>query len=191
MPRRSGFKSGAKLFKGSSHKLLSEVNLTSERCFRPMKKAFLFLLSHGIVGLLGFALGIYLLPVLTSPAAPLETKIQALQDQATFSAKFVRSLDGSDLFHWGEGDVFIGARGVALRGEIAPGPDYRVYLSPKFVENEAQVLAVKDQMIQVGEVKTFENFVVDFPEGINIADYNTVLVWCEAFSEFITAAKYR
>ena len=156
-----------------------------------MKKALFTLVSHGMAGLLGFALGIYLLPILTAPPAPTEAEVQAMQDQATFSAKFVRDLDGSDALHWGHGDVYIGAGGISLRGEIAPGPDYRLYLSPEFVENEAQVLNIKDQMLQVGEVKTFENFVVDFPESVNIADYNTVLVWCEAFSEFITAAKYR
>jgi len=26
---------------------------------------------------------------------------------------------------------------------------------------------------------------------VNIEEYTTVLIWCEAFSEFITAAKYR
>lgn len=144
-----------------------------------------------MVGLMGFALGIYLLPILTAPPSPDEARVQAVQDQATFSATFVRDLDGSDAFHWGDGDIYIGAGGISLRGEIAPGPDYRLYLSPKFVETEAQVLDIKGQMIQVGEVKTFENFVVDFRESVNIADYNTVLVWCEAFSEFITAAQYR
>mgnify|MGYP001817689578 CR=1 FL=1 len=27
--------------------------------------------------------------------------------------------------------------------------------------------------------------------SVNLADYTTALVWCEAFSEFITATKYR
>ena len=32
---------------------------------------------------------------------------------------------------------------------------------------------------------------VEVPEGVNIQEYDSVLVWCEAFSEFITAATYR
>ena len=38
---------------------------------------------------------------------------------------------------------------------------------------------------------TFENFVVAVPDGIDVAKYDTVLVWCERFGQFITAAKYR
>jgi hypothetical protein len=40
-------------------------------------------------------------------------------------------------------------------------------------------------------VKTFEGFLLDIPAEVNVDDYNTVLVWCETFGEFITAAKYR
>ncbi|MGP5159442.1 DM13 domain-containing protein [Pseudoalteromonas prydzensis] len=28
-------------------------------------------------------------------------------------------------------------------------------------------------------------------QGINIADFNTVIVWCESFNEFISAAQYQ
>ena len=40
-------------------------------------------------------------------------------------------------------------------------------------------------------MKTFEGFLLDVPEGVDITEYTTVLIWCEAFSEFITAVKYR
>lgn len=156
-----------------------------------MKRIAIFLFTHTVAVLAGFALGIYLLPILTAPAAPSDESVQALQDQAEFSATFVRDLDGSDALHWGDGDVYVGPRGIALRGKIAPGPDYRLYLSPQFVENEKQVLRIKDQMIQVGEVTTFENFLVNFSDAVNLTDYNTVLIWCETFGEFISAAKYR
>lgn len=43
----------------------------------------------------------------------------------------------------------------------------------------------------MGDVKTFENFIVEVPASVDVAKYNTVVVWCEAFSQFITAAKYR
>lgn len=31
----------------------------------------------------------------------------------------------------------------------------------------------------------------DVPPAVDIEAYTTVVVWCETFSEFITAAKYR
>ena len=76
-------------------------------------------------------------------------------------------------------------------GRVAPGPDYKLYLSPEFVETEADFKRLKPRMARVGEVKTFENFIVPLPAGIDPAAYNTVIVWCESFSQFITAARYR
>lgn len=76
-------------------------------------------------------------------------------------------------------------------GELAPGPDYNLYLSPEFVETEADFNRIKASMVQVGEVKTFENFVVQVPQGVDPSRYNAVIIWCETFGEFITAAKYQ
>ncbi len=50
---------------------------------------------------------------------------------------------------------------------------------------------MKSRSQRVGDIKTFENFIVPVPEGVDVAQYTTVLVWCETFSEFISAAKYR
>lgn len=46
-------------------------------------------------------------------------------------------------------------------------------------------------MLRVGDVKTFENFVVTLPAGVDLTKYAAVVVRCEAFGEFITAAKYQ
>ncbi|MEC7592509.1 MAG: DM13 domain-containing protein [Pseudomonadota bacterium] len=40
----------------------------------------------------------------------------------------------------------------------------------------------------IGDVKSFDGFVLDVPAGVDIAAFTTVVVRCEAFSEFITAA---
>jgi hypothetical protein len=76
-------------------------------------------------------------------------------------------------------------------GQVAPGPDYKLYLAPSFVETEVEFEAIRDRAVRVGDVDTFENFIVPMPDGIDPADYNTVVVWCESFGEFITAATYR
>jgi hypothetical protein len=100
-------------------------------------------------------------------------------------------LKGSDPFHWGEGMVSVGPRAIALDGRLAPGPDYKLYLVNGFVETEEDFLRVKKRSPRLGDVKTFENFIVPVPEGIDVERYDTVLVWCERFGQFITAAKYR
>ena len=43
----------------------------------------------------------------------------------------------------------------------------------------------------IAEIKGFENFVVDVPENVDVSKYNTIIIWCESFNEFITAAKYQ
>lgn len=150
-----------------------------------------WLLTHTLVGFIGFAAGIYALPILTAPEAPSKTSIESISQQVMFEAQFVKSLAGSDFLHWGEGDVVIGDKFITFMGALAPGPDYKLYLSPAFVETEAQFNQLKSEMLQVGDINTFDNFVVALDPSINPQQFNTVVVWCESFGEFITAAKYR
>jgi hypothetical protein len=76
-------------------------------------------------------------------------------------------------------------------GRIAPGPDYKLYLLKEYVETERDFLRLKPTAVRVGDVRTFDNFVVAVPETVDVSDYTTVVVWCEAFSQFITSARYR
>ncbi|MCV0437813.1 MAG: DM13 domain-containing protein [Hydrogenophaga sp.] len=156
-----------------------------------MKKALLLLVSHALVALAGFAAGIYLLPILIAPDSPEAAEVSALAEKAQFTGQFRRDLAGSDALHWGEGTVSVGPTAVALMGRLAPGPDYKLYLSPAFVQDEAEFHRVKADALRVGDVKTFENFVVALPAGVDLMAYNTVVVWCETFREFISAAQYR
>ncbi len=156
-----------------------------------MKKTLILLVSHALVALAGFAAGIYLLPILIAPPAPDAAEVSTLAAKAQFTAQFRRELPGSDALHWGEGTVSVGPTSVALMGRLAPGPDYKLYLAPAFVQDEAGFLRVKATSLRVGDVKTFENFIVALPPGTDLAAYNTVVVWCETFNEFISAAQYR
>jgi Electron transfer DM13 len=157
----------------------------------PMKTLVLLLFSHAAVALLGFAAGIYVLPILTAPPPPSVLDIDAVVNRAQFKGEFRRDLKGSDALHWGEGIVLVSRDSVSLRGKIAPGPDYKLYLSPEFVETEADFARIKPKMVRVGDVKTFENFIVPIPTTVDPAMFTTAIVWCESFSQFITAAKYR
>ena len=155
------------------------------------KKIILLISSYIIVFVLGLGLGIYLLPILTAPKSVNIDKIIKLEKNALYKTVFVRDLKGSDLFHWGEADVSVSKNEIIVNGSIAPGPDYKLYLTKEFVEQEEEFLSIKDNSRYVAEVKTFKNFVITVPEDIDINDYNTIVIWCESFSEFITAAKYK
>jgi hypothetical protein len=156
-----------------------------------MRKLLVLVVSHALAAAAGFALGIYLLPILTAPQAPSAAEVAAVASGATYKGEFRRDLKDSDALHWGEGVVSVGPKAIALSGKIAPGPDYKLYLSPAFVETEADFQRLKPSMVRVGDVRTFENFVVPVPATIDPSRYDTVIVWCESFSQFITSARYR
>jgi Electron transfer DM13 len=147
--------------------------------------------THCIVGVFGFGVGIYALPILTAPPAPSESEVKAMSSQAKYTAFFRKDLKDSDAFHWGEGTVTVGTKFITFMGKLAPGPDYKLYLSPQFVETEHDFNRLRTTMVRVGDVKTFKNFVVEVPADIDPATFNSVIVWCESFGEFITSAMYR
>ena len=147
--------------------------------------------THLAAGAVGFALGIYFLPILIAPEAPAIEDVQSTASVSQFTADFRRDLKDSDALHWGEGKLFVSAESIAFEGNLAPGPDYRLYLSPKFVETEADFESLKSQMVEVGPVRTFENFMVPVPGSIDPAQYNAAIVWCETFGQFITAGEYQ
>lgn len=152
---------------------------------------FMLLSSYLLVGGIGFLLGLYVLPILTAPAAPASAELASQTASARYVGHFRRDLKDSDALHWGEGRVAIGTNAITFEGRLAPGPDYKVYLSPEFLETEDEFRRVRSQMVRVGDVKTFKNFVVPLPDSVDPSRFNTVIVWCETFNQFITAARYQ
>ena len=156
------------------------------------KQRFIALLfSHSLVAVCGFAIGIYTLPILIAPPAPKASEIQKVSAQAIYSAELVKDLAGSDALHWGQGKLAVANDFITLNGKLAPGPDYKLYLSPEFIQTESEFKRLKTSMVRVGDIKTFNNFVVAVPAGIDVANFTTVVIWCETFSEFISSASYR
>ena len=155
-------------------------------------KLILLSLSQGAALALAIGLGIYWLPILTEPDAPDLIAIEASQaGEPLYTARFDRERAGSDYFHWGEGDVRIYESTITFKGELAPGPDYRLYLAPRYVENEAEFLAIKARSLEVGSVKTFSGFAFNNVSELGDPTLNTLVIWCEAFGEFITSARFR
>jgi hypothetical protein len=154
-------------------------------------KKLLLLITHAGALLVGIALGIYLLPILVEPESPGTEAIAASQSGALFSTEFKRELKGSDFLHWGEGHLTLTASQAVFEGELAPGPDYYLYLTLKLVEDEAGFLEIKTQSLRVGSVKTFGGFILDLPPNTDLQNYSAAVVWCERFGEFISAGQFR
>ena len=156
-----------------------------------MKKLIILIATHALVGAIGFAIGIYTLPILMAPKAPSPKEVYQQHKESRSEGQFRRDLKGSDFLHWGEGTVYVSRTAISLIGRLAPGPDYKLYLSPQYVETEADFLRLKPRMVRVGDVKTFDNFIVPLSDNIDPNEFNTVIVWCESFGQFITAARYK
>lgn len=154
-------------------------------------KSLVLTVSHGIALLIGFGLGVYLLPILTAPKSPDQAVLEEMAQNALYRAELTRDLRGSDFLHWGEGMISLNRNEIVHEGRLAPGPDYKLYLVKEFVEHEDEFLPIKGQAQLVGDVKTFTGFLLGVPAGVDIEQFTTVVIWCEAFSEFITSVQYR
>lgn len=156
-----------------------------------MRRWLILITTHVVMLFIGFTGGIYTLPILTAPQGPDTAALNDITTEALYAGRLVRGLQGSDLLHWGEGDVQVSRNRIAHIGRLSPGPDYKLYLAASFVDTEQAFRQIKDKSIRVGDVETFNGFIVEVPAGIDVRDYNTVVIWCEAFSQFISAAEYQ
>lgn len=156
-----------------------------------MLKALLIFIIALAIFAAGFVAGIYSLPILTEQPAPEINTLEQHQARAQFSGAFKPDLKGSDRFHYGDGMVYLTNDAISMQGTLSPGPDYQLYLSRNFIDNEANFLAQKGSMQRVAGVRSFNGFKLVVPQGVDVSDYNTVIIWCESFEEFITAAQYQ
>lgn len=156
-----------------------------------LRTSLILVASHSLIAFVGFAAGVYLLPIITAPEGPTAEQMASVSSDAIYRGEFRRDLRDSDYLHWGEGVITLSREAILLQGEIAPGPDYKLYLSPEYVETEAAFQRLKPSMARVGDVKTFKDFIVAVPQHVDVSEYRAVIIWCETFAQFITAAQYR
>lgn len=162
-----------------------------------IKKSFsIGLIVGGLLGIIpGFGLGVYFLPIIIADEGADEIVISQAMDAAERRGVFKRDLPGSDSLHYGDGDIIQsvenGQTFLTLKGHVTPGPDYKLYLTPKYVDTKAGFEQIKAQSVRVGDIKAFENFRLSLPASIDANDYPAVLVWCEKFSMFITSAELK
>jgi hypothetical protein len=165
--------------------------------------AFIF---GGILGtVFGVALGFFFFPFVFPPPPAAEQLTQA--DLTPFSANqrdpapsdavvaplangtFIHA-NKSDPVHWGKGKVSVYPRAVFLEPdfEVGPGPAYHVYLVPKLSIRSSSDM--KDVMyVDLGRLRSFKGSQrYQIPEGVDLKDYPSVIIWCERFSVLISPA---
>jgi hypothetical protein len=161
----------------------------------------------GILGtLFGIALGFFFFPYVFPPPPAAEQLTQAdlaprsapAQESASAPAATAAAVatgtfihaDPSDPVHWGRGKVSIYPRAVFLEPDfkVGPGPAYHVYLVPKPTIRSSSDM--KDVMfVDLGRLRSFEGSQrYPIPDGVNLKDYPSVIIWCERFGVLISPA---
>jgi hypothetical protein len=157
-----------------------------------MKKRLITLASsHLLIACTAFFLGLYSLPIIMAPAGPSSAALAIALKDTRYVATIADDLSDSDWLHWGKGKFSVGNHYIVFQGELAPGPAYHLYLSPRFIETEKEFTQLKTSMIEVGTINSFGNYIIPVNKNIKIDTFNTLIVWCESFNQFITAAQFK
>ena len=155
------------------------------------KYVLFFIVSYFVMGFGGFLLGIYTLPLITAEGKPSQELSDLVKNDAIYEANFVKDLKGSDFLHWGDGKILISKEKILFQGDLSPGPNYKLYFTKTFVSDEEGFLHEQGNGLKIGSINSFNGFLLELPKDINLENYTSVVIWCESFSEFITAAQYR
>jgi hypothetical protein len=156
-------------------------------------RGFIIFMTGGVLGTaLGVALGFFFFPFVFPPPPASETLTEIERSRLVATGTFIHA-NPSDPVHWGRGKVSVYERAVFLEPdfEVGPGPAYHVYLVPK-----ASIRAASDLKgvphVDLGRLRAFTGSQrYPIPAGVDLKDYPSVIVWCEAFSVLITPADLR
>src|SRR5918993_370311 len=149
----------------------------------------IFLLGAVLGTGFGVALGFFFFPYVFPPPDAAETLSEADRAEPVANGTFIHA-NPSDPIHWGKGKVGVYRRVVFLESdfEVGPGPAFHVYLVPK-----AKIRRSSDMdgvmYVDLGGLRAFKGSQrYAIPAGVNLRDYQSVIIWCERFSVLISPA---
>ena len=155
-----------------------------------IKHVALSLIAGIVIGAgAGFAAGIISFPYIFPPPEVNETVANKESKQVLATGTFIHS-NLNDPVHYGKGNLTIYDDLVHLESdfEVGPGPKYHVYLVPK-VDVMPDTDVESTMFVDLGRLKAFsgsQNYQI--PNGINLVDYQSVVIWCEQFGVLISPA---
>lgn len=157
---------------------------------RRFGRGLLIFLLGGLLGTgFGFALGIFFFPYLFPPPPAAEQLTEADRSPLIANGTFIHA-DPSDPVHYGSGKVSVYEKTVFLESDfnVGPGPKYHVYLVPK--DNVRKAEDVKGTtFVDLGRLRAFQGSQrYAIPAGVDLKQYPSVVIWCEAFGVLISPA---
>ena len=152
-----------------------------------------FILGVTFGGVLGFGIGIGIgiiaFPYIFPPPEVNEIIIDEAAKEVISTGIFIHA-NPSDPAHFGEGGVTIYRDLLHLEPDfkVGPGPKYHIYLVPK-KEITPDTEVENTMFVDLGRLKAFsgsQNYTI--PKGVDLNQYNSVVVWCEQFNVLISPA---
>jgi hypothetical protein len=157
------------------------------------KNILIFVLGGLLGGAGGFALGIFVYPfIFLSDIVGMERVENPATRKVLARGTFIHA-NPSDPIHYGRGRVTVyeGVLHLESDFEVGPGPKFHVYLVPE--RNITPSTKVAQSMyVDLGRLKAFkgsQNYAL--PAGLNLANYGSVVIWCEHFGVLISPAELK
>ena len=144
--------------------------------------------TFGLAG--GFALGIFVYPYLFLADIVAQEKVENPAARKVLARGEFIHANPSDPIHYGKGRVTLyeGVLHLEADFEVGPGPKFHVYLVP-----EKDVLpstnVARTMFVDLGRLKAFkgsQNY--EIPVGVDVAKYDSAVIWCEQFGVLISPA---
>jgi hypothetical protein len=138
----------------------------------------------------GFALGIFFYPYIFLADIVATEGFDAQSAQPLVAeGRFIHA-NPSDPIHYGKGKVSVYPQLVRLEAdfEVGPGPKFHVYLVPEANVTPATKVA-QTMFVDLGRLRAFkgsQNY--PLPAGVDLANYKSVVIWCEQFGVLISPA---
>ena len=149
----------------------------------------IFLLG-GVLGTgFGVALGFFFFPYVFPPPPAMDQLSEADRAKPVATGAFIHA-NRSDPVHWGRGKVSVYERAVFLEPdfEVGPGPAFHVYLVPKAGLRASSDLG-EAMFVDLGGLRAFKGSQrYAIPAGVDLKNYQSVIIWCRQFSVLISPA---
>jgi hypothetical protein len=158
-----------------------------------MKKFLLGVILGAILGTAaGFAIGVFVFPYLFPPPPVHEMVSGKTEQDVLATGQFIHA-NPSDPVHYGRGALTLYEDLLHLEAdfEVGPGPKYHVYLVPE-ADINPDTPVQQTMFVDLGRLKAFsgsQNYPV--PDGLDLAQYPSVVIWCEQFDVLISPAALR
>ena len=156
-----------------------------------MARTILSFLAGAVLGTaFGVALGFFAFPYVFPPPPAAEQLSETDRRSAIIAGGTFIHANPSDPVHYGKGTATVRRDSVFLGEdfEVGPGPKYHVYLVPKAMIRASSDLK-GEMFVDLGRLRAFKGSQrYAIPPGVDLAKYQSVIIWCEQFSVLISPA---